>query len=131
MTAALVALLLILAALTNLGPELVAGLTGGSVRAWEYVAQGAQAAALWLMVMALLLPYPRARLPAVAICAYGAAEAALRPACRLSFPMDRPPSVPAPEGLCAAAGWPWWYAVSPLALALSAVALAHIAKGRT
>lgn len=131
MTPALVAGLLILAALTNIAPELIASLTGGSIRAWEYVAEGVQASALWLVVLALLLPYPRARLVGAAVCGYGAAEAALRPACRLAFPMDRPPSVPAPEGLCAAAGWPWWWEVSPLALALCCVALVQLTKART
>ena len=117
--------LMLLAALANIGPELATWATDGSLRAWEYAAEGTQAAALWLIVLVLLLPYRRARLPAAAVCAYGATEAALRPICRLMFPMDRPPAVPAPEGLCAAAGLPWWWELSPMALALSAVVVAN------
>ncbi len=134
MTGPLVAGLLILAALTNLGPELVATLTGGSIRAWEYVAEGVQAAALWLVVLVLLVltaRHPLVRSVAAAVCSYGAAEAALRPACRLAFPMDRPPNVPAPEGLCAAAGWPWWWELSPVALALCALAFTPLCRKAT
>jgi len=129
-TSALVVVLLIAAALANIGPEAMAAAFGDSIRAWEYVSEGALAAVLWLALLVLLIPHRRVRVAAAAICSYGATEAALRPACRLAFPMDRPPTVPAPEGLCAAAGWPWWWELSPLALSLCAVAVAHLSKGR-
>jgi len=130
MTAALLIILLLAVAAGNIGPELVAALTGGSTRAWEYVAEGSLMALLWLAVLALLMPYRRLRLPAAAVCGYGFAEAALRPVCRLAFPMTGPPAVPARECLCTAAGWPWWWELTPLAAALCATAVAQALKGK-
>lgn len=89
--------LLLVFALANYGAELVAALAGHSVRAWDYVLQGAQSAALWCTA-GLCLPHVVARSAA----AMGAWEAMQRPACRLMFPMDRPPAT-GDVNLCEAA----------------------------
>ena len=78
--------LLALFALANYGPDPIAALTETSARAWDYVLQGGQAAALWA-VLASFMPHIVAR----GACALGAWEAMQRPVFRLMFPMDRSP----------------------------------------
>lgn len=80
--------LLLLFGLANYGPDFVAWATGDSPRAWDYVLQGTQAAALWALLGAHM-PHVLAR----GACALGAWEAMQRPVFRLMFPMDRPPQI--------------------------------------
>jgi hypothetical protein len=115
MTAGL--LLLVLFGLANYGPELVASVLGGSVKAWDYVLQGTQSAALWV-TLASFMPQIVAR----ASCALGAFEAMQRPVCRAMFPMDKPPQT-GDLTLCEAAiGLPaaWISALAALFVALLA-----------
>ena len=79
-------LLLLLVALASLGPELVARLSGGTVAAWDYVLNGVQSAALWVLIAGLSSHWL-----ARASAALGTFEAMQRPMCRALFPMDRPP----------------------------------------
>jgi len=123
--ASLLALLLAAIAGTSLLPELIAAATASRSSAWEYAAEGALTALLCTVIGALLWrqwPQRALRIPAVAVCSYGAVEAALRPICRLALPMDLP-SPSHPQGLCGAAGWPWWWGATPIAVALCAVAI--------
>jgi hypothetical protein len=94
--------LVVLAAGVHLAPLHVAGLLGQSQAAWEYVAQGLEAALLWLMLAAA------SRLAIVqAVAAWGAAEGGMRAGCRLAFPMDRAPPLQPGQNLCdAATGMP-------------------------
>lgn len=88
--------LLLLVAMVHLGPEHLADAFGHSRAAWDYVAAGTETAALWALLGVLWRS-----VPARAICAWGAVESALRPACRLALPMDRPPPPLMPgENLC-------------------------------
>lgn len=98
-------LLMALVILAHFGPELLSLAVGGTVAAWDYCLQGAQAAALWLCVAALSGGWL-----VRAIAAWGAFEAAQRPICRAMFPMDQPVRLPAGVNLCEAAfgsyvGW--------------------------
>lgn len=95
--------LLLLAAAAHLAPEHLAEALNQSRGAWDYVCAGIQSAGLWLAVGVL---GGSAALRAVA--AWGAVESAMRPVCRLAFPMDRPPpAVPPGAHLCdIAAGQP-------------------------
>jgi len=122
--------LLIIAALSNFLPGIFAEF-GGTVKAWEYVFTGVELTALWLLagsVCELLAHHvPKFNgwgLPMLSVCAYGAFEASQRPVCRLMFPMDAPPAIKHPDGLCAAAGIQT-YELSPLLIALCAVILAR------
>lgn len=109
--------LLLLFGLANYGPELVAWAAGESAKAWDYVLQGAQAAALWTL-LAGFIPHILAR----ATCALGAFEALQRPACRLMFPMDRPAQVGGLNLCEAAIGMPvaWINALAALFVAVLA-----------
>lgn len=109
--------LLLLFALANYGPELVAWAAGESAKAWDYVLQGVQAAALWALI-AGLVPHVLAR----AACALGAWEAMQRPVCRLMFPMDRPPQTGGLNLCEAAMGLPvaWANALAALFVAVLA-----------
>lgn len=109
--------LLLLFGLANYGPELVAWVTGESAKAWEYVIQGVQTAALWTLV-AGFIPHMLAR----ATCALGAFEAMQRPVCRLMFPMDRPPQTGGMNLCEAAVGMPvaWINALAALFVAVLA-----------
>lgn len=126
--------LLVTAAVVNIGPELLEALLKHSRGAWEYVLEGAQAALLWCAVLALV---QHLRTPAVvqagysAVCAYGAMEGILRAHCRLLWPMTGPPPVPRSQGLCSAAGYPWWTDLTPLALALCALACSPLCRKAT
>ena len=114
MTAGL--LLLALFALTNYGAEVLAVFLNQSSRAWEYVLQGGEAAALWAVVAAGVQ-----HIVARGACALGAWEAMQRPVCRLAFPMDRPPATDL--NLCEAAiGLPvaWLNALAALFVAILA-----------
>lgn len=109
--------LLLLFGLANYGPELVAWAAGQSARAWDYVLQGVQSAALWAL-LANAMPHVLAR----ASCALGTFEAMQRPVCRLMFPMDGPPQT-GDLNLCEAAiGMPvaWVNALAALFVALLA-----------
>lgn len=88
--------LLLLVVLVHFAPEHLADALHQSAAAWGYVAGGAEAAALWLIV-GLLVPSRPARM----VAAYGAVESALQPACRLAFDMAVPPPKPLPgQNLC-------------------------------
>lgn len=126
----LIAALLLLAAAVELLPEHLAAWRDQSQSAWDYVFAGVRSAGLWLAVGVLLLGYtvhrPVARRAALAVCTWGAVEAALRAGCRLMLPMDRPPQIKPPRGLCSAAGMPGWHDITPLAAAACAVATARL-----
>lgn len=88
--------LLLLVVLVHFAPEHLADALHQSATAWGYVAGGVEAAALWLIVGLLVTSRP-----ARAVAAYGAAESALQPACRLAFDMASPPPKPLPgQNLC-------------------------------
>ena len=130
--AALLALLLAALAGNSLLPELIAAATRTRQSAWEYASGGALQALLCTVVgvlMVMVWPQAVVRLPTSAVCGYGATEAALLPVCRLALPMDLPtPSHP--QGLCGAAGWPWWWQASPFAVSLCAVAISSLWTAR-
>ena len=109
--------LLMLFGLANYGPELVAWVTGGSAKAWDFVLQGVQSAALWTLI-AGCIPHVLAR----ATCALGAFEAMQRPVCRVMFPMDRPPQTGAMNLCEVAIGMPvaWINALAALFVAVLA-----------
>lgn len=94
MTAALLALV----ALVYFLPERLPGMVGGTQAAWEYVAYGTEAAAVWAVLGVLLR-----RTPAVVVCTWATFEALQRPLCRLMLPMDRAPRLPPGQTLCEAA----------------------------
>ena len=119
--------LLIVAILGTFAPEIIADLTGDSIRAWEFVATGSTMAVLWMACGAYIEREPVSsptRLPMLALCAYGAFEAVQMPVCRLMFPMDRAPKIVHPDGLCAAAGIQT-YELSPLLVSLLACLIAR------
>lgn len=91
-----------LLAAVHLLPEHLSNWLDHSQKAWEAVAYGLEAAMLWLYVGAA------ARMVSLqAVAAWGATEGGMRSICRVAFPMDRPPSVPAGSNLCdVATGWP-------------------------
>jgi hypothetical protein len=109
--------LLLLFGLANYGAELVAWVTGESAKAWDYVLQGTQAAALWTL-LAGLMPHILVR----SACALGTFEAMQRPVCRLMFPMDRPPQTGGLNLCEAAVGLPvaWVNALAALFVAVLA-----------
>lgn len=93
------------AALAHLAPELLAAISGGSVRAWEYVAGGAELACLYAAIGFFLRHWT-----VTPVAAWGAVEGLQRAGCRLAFPMDRPPQLLDGQTLCTAAtgmptGW--------------------------
>lgn len=90
--------LLIAAALSAFAPAMLAAVFGGTEAAWFYVCAGVESAALWLLV-GLSTGVMTARI----IAAWGFFEAAERPVCRLSFPMDHPVKLQAGQSLCDAA----------------------------
>lgn len=101
------AALLLVALFAHFSPEHLAPMLGGTRAAWEFVAYGAEATALWLAVASLAwrLNGWASRVPVWAVCAYGVFESVQRPLCRLAFPMDAPPKLQPGEFLCEKAGW--------------------------
>jgi hypothetical protein len=101
-----IAAMLVLFAAASLLPEVLAVAFGHSMRAWEYFADGTLAMVLIMVVGAQAAQRcaPGQRRPLFLVLAYGMFEAAQRPACRLVFPMDRPPVLPDGQTLCEAAG---------------------------
>ena len=95
----------------------MAWVTGESAKAWDYVLQGTQAAALWTL-LAGLMPHILVR----SACALGTFEAMQRPVCRLMFPMDRPPQTGGLNLCEAAVGLPvaWVNALAALFVAVLA-----------
>lgn len=88
--------LMVVAVMAHLAPEHVARALDHSQAAWESAMYGLEAAVLWLAVGAVF-----SSVPVQAVAAYGAMEGAQRAACRLAFPMDRPPPKLGPgENLC-------------------------------
>jgi hypothetical protein len=84
-----------LAASAHLVPEHLARLLRHSQAAWEAVLFAVEVAVLWLWVGA------SSRLIALqAAATWGAMESAQRGACRLAFPMDRPPPKVQGQNLC-------------------------------
>lgn len=133
--ASIISGLLLIGTAHELLPERIAQWRGESEAAWDFVAAGAQTACLWAGHALLLFGYtrrhPLARRAALAVCTWGAAEAILRPGCRLLLPMDRRPDIPPGGDLCTAAGMPWWYSLTPLAAAMCAVAVAGLLASTT
>lgn len=111
------AVLLLVAVLCCVAPTAMPALLGGTPAAWAYVANGAEAAALWAFAFLLVTRF-EARL----ICAWAMFEALQRPTCRLAFPMDQPPKLDAGQNLCDAAfGLPMTTLSLLLALFLAAL----------
>lgn len=131
----LIAALLLLAAAVELLPEHLAAWRDQSQSAWDSLFAGVRSVGLWLTVGVPLLGYtarrPMARRAALAVCTWGAAEAILRPGCRLLLPMDRRPAIPPGGDVCTAADMPWWYGLTPLAAAMCAVAIAGLLASTT
>ena len=113
--------LLLFVVAVNFLPEYVAAVLGHSIKAWEYVAAGIEAGALWSAVGYKLRRYGWA---SWAICGYGAFEGFSRAACRLAFPMNKAPTIEQPIGLCAAAGFDT-YSLAPFLIALCAFVLSR------
>lgn len=90
--------LVVLVIAVNFLPEAIAAAGWGTRAAWEFVAYGAEAAALWGIVL-----QHAPSLPLKFAAAYGFVEAAERPLCRLSFPMTRAPALAPDQTLCDAA----------------------------
>lgn len=88
------------AAVAHLVPEPLAAVLRQSAAAWGYVAYGFEAMLLWMWLGAAAPLH--ASQPAVqAAAVWGAMEGAQRAACRLVYPMDRPPPAPpAGRNLC-------------------------------
>jgi hypothetical protein len=110
-------LLLGLLVVAHYAPDFMSWVLGGTVAAWDYVTQGAQAAALWALVASGAV-----HVLARAVCTLGVFEAMQRPICRAMFPMDRPPQTGG-QNLCDAAfGLPmtWINAIAVLFVALVA-----------
>jgi len=113
--------LLLVAALSNFAPALMAGVTGGSVKAWEYVFTGIESAALWWLAACLLERTQRWSMAGLCVCLYGMFESIQRPICRLVFPMDSAPNI-GESSLCAAAGMQT-FELSPMLIAICAFSL--------
>lgn len=113
--------LLLIAALSNFAPALIAGVSGGSVRAWEYVFTGLESAALWWLAACLLNRTQRWSMAGLCVCLYGLFESIQRPVCRLAFPMDKAPDI-GNASLCTAAGMQT-FELSPMLIALCAFSL--------
>lgn len=131
------AYLLIVALLCNYAPEVLVSIGAGTLAAWFVVFDGVQIACLWWAIgimTEMLATLDHSKLhafvqPTLAVCCYGIFEAIQTPICRLSFPMSvAPPRHP--EGVCGAAGLPT-YQLSPLLIALCAVAIARTLPGLT
>lgn len=125
-----VAALYVMVALVLLGPELASGAGLGTYKAWEYVFQGAEATALWAVGVVYFARRSQARWArlGVAVSVYAAAEAALRPACRLMLDMHSAPN--APNGLCSSAGFDLAW-LCPIALSGIAWAFASSVRGKS
>lgn len=89
--------LLLLGAAAHFAPEHLAAAGLGTQVAWEYVGTGIESTVAWAIVAWLCWRHPMA-VVALWLCF----EAAQRPACRLAFPMDRPPQTSGGT-LCSAA----------------------------
>lgn len=94
----MISLLVCLAVLVHFAPEHLAVALHQSQAAWEFVAYGAEAALLWLMV-GMVAP----TLPARFVALWAFLESAQRPVCRLALPMDRAPHLAEGQTLCDAA----------------------------
>jgi hypothetical protein len=90
-------LLLGLLVVAHYAPAFMSWALGGTVAAWDYVTQGAQAAALWSLVAS-----GAGHVLARGVCALGVFESMQRPICRAMFPMDRSPQTGG-QNLCDAA----------------------------
>lgn len=90
--------LMLLAAAAHLAPEHLARLLRHSQAAWESALFGLEAAVLWMALGGATLATSTALQP---VAAYGAMEGLQRAACRVAWPMDRPPPRMRPgENLC-------------------------------
>lgn len=90
--------LMLVAALAHLAPEHLARVLRHSQAAWESALYGLEAAVLWLALGAVTVATSTALQP---VAAYGAMEGLQRAACRVVWPMDRPPPRLGPgENLC-------------------------------
>ena len=101
-------LLLVLVVLTHYSYDLIAGFYANQLaaaKAWHSVLRAFEATLLYLVVWSLVPQKPTAvRYAAAAACSWGAFESVQIAACRLQYPMDRPPPDTALyTGLCDAA----------------------------
>jgi uncharacterized membrane protein (DUF485 family) len=105
-------LLLVLVVITHYSYALIAGFYPdmlASAKAWASVLRAIEATLLYFVVWALVPPKPSiVRRAASVACAWGILESVEIGACRLAFPMDRPPPDTGPfQGLCdKVTGWP-------------------------
>lgn len=97
-------ILFLVAAAAHLLPELVARELGHKVYAWETVAYGLEATALWCFVSVKAWQTVFRWLGA-SVSAYGVYESLQRSICRLAFPMDAPLRLPEGVFACNAAGY--------------------------
>lgn len=121
-------LLLLLVYVCAFGPD--AWAPPGTVRAWEYVAQGVEGACLWLVVLRTAPQWLPRGLAAVAQAAavLGAILNAQR-LFRLGWPMDRPP-VTGGLTMGEALIGPWvWYADAALAFWGAAYVAQELRRG--
>lgn len=96
-------------------PEWLAAAGLGTQAALEYIAYGAEAAALWGAMLLML------RGPLCYVAAWGFSESIARAGCRAALPLDHAPSLQPGQTLCdAAAGWPVSLASLVAALLLAA-----------
>lgn len=98
-------MLLALVAVVHYGYPLIADFypnTPQAAKAWASVLRGVEAASLYLVVWGLTPSKPvAARLAVGTACAWGTLESAQIVACRLAYPMSRPPpDVGQFAGLC-------------------------------
>jgi len=101
----------------HLLPEWLAAAGLGTQAALEYIAYGAESAALWGAVLCA------SRGPLRYVAAWGLSESLARAGCRGALPLDRAPSLHPGQTLCdAAAGWP----VSLVSLAAALLLAAYL-----
>jgi hypothetical protein len=98
-------LLLVLVVITHYSYDLIASFYANQLaaaKAWHSVLRAVESTVLYLAVWSLVPLKPAAiRYAAALACTWGAAESAQIAACRVLYPMDRPPpDTPLYSGLC-------------------------------